>query len=159
MAQKDTPISELIPTRLIKPWERLSIPSAAVHSKRFRSFYVILQLLVLFLGNAWLRLRGQKSSSLCERRTVKCLQRLGMAVDPRSASFFPARFSPVYLSLAAGGKNQSSHSSQPFSNLSSAFFWISMAFRKMLTTGHLFNIISFIILIEKEFISNPDIIQ
>jgi ubiquinone biosynthesis protein len=78
MAKKDTPISELIPTRLIQPWERPPIPSAAVRTKRFRFFFVILQLLVLFLGNVWLRLRGQPSASLCEKRTVKCLQRLGM---------------------------------------------------------------------------------
>lgn len=78
MPKKDTPISELIPTRLIQPWERPPIPSAAVRTKRFRFFYVILQLLVLFLGNAWLRLRGQQSVPICEKRTVKCLQRLGM---------------------------------------------------------------------------------
>jgi predicted unusual protein kinase regulating ubiquinone biosynthesis (AarF/ABC1/UbiB family) len=78
MAKKDTPISELIPTRLIQPWERPPIPAAAVRSKRFRSFYVILQLLVLFLGNLWLRLRGQQSAPICEKRTAKCLQRLGM---------------------------------------------------------------------------------
>jgi ubiquinone biosynthesis protein len=78
MAKKDTPISELIPTRLIQPWERPPIPAAAVRSKRFRSFYVILQLLVLFLGNLWLRLWGQKSAPICQNRTVKCLQRLGM---------------------------------------------------------------------------------
>jgi ubiquinone biosynthesis protein len=78
MAKKDIPISELIPTRLIQPRERPPIPPAAVRSKRFRFFFVILQLLVLFLGNLWLRLRGQQSASLCEKRTVKCLQRLGM---------------------------------------------------------------------------------
>jgi len=78
MAKKDTPIIDLIPTRLIQPTERPPIPSAAVRSKRFRFFYVILQLLVLFLGNVWMRLRGQQSASLCEKRTVKCLQRLGM---------------------------------------------------------------------------------
>lgn len=78
MAKKDTPISELIPTRLIQPGERPPIPLVPVRSKRFRSFFVLVQLLVLFLGNLWLRLRGQQSAALCEKRTVKCLQRLGM---------------------------------------------------------------------------------
>jgi ubiquinone biosynthesis protein len=78
MAQKDTPISELIPTRLIHPSERPPVPAAKPHSKRFRFFYVLLRLSGLFLGNAWLRLRGQKNAARCEQRTVKCLQRLGM---------------------------------------------------------------------------------
>lgn len=78
MAKQDTPISELIPTQLIRPSERPPVPAAKVRSKRFRFFYVLLQFSFLFLGNAWLRLRGQKSALLCEERTIKCLQCLGM---------------------------------------------------------------------------------
>ncbi|UCH93284.1 MAG: AarF/ABC1/UbiB kinase family protein [Candidatus Aminicenantes bacterium] len=78
MARKGTPVSELIPTRLIHPWERPPIPASTVRRKRFRFFYVVLQLFALFVGNTWFRLRGQKSALLCEKRIVKCLQRLGM---------------------------------------------------------------------------------
>lgn len=100
MVKTDTPISELIPTRLIQPRERPSIPSAAVRTKRFRFFYVILQLLVLFLGNAWLRLRlrEQKSTPICENRTVKCLQRLGM-LWIRAAQAFTLRGSILSTSF------------------------------------------------------------
>lgn len=76
--RKRTPISELIPTRLIEPSERPPVPPAAVRSKRFRSFYVLFQLLGLFLGNAWLRMGGRKSVLRREERTIKYLQRLGM---------------------------------------------------------------------------------
>ena len=78
MAKKSTPIGELIPTRLVPLSARPVVPAAKVHSKRFRFFFVIFQLSRLFLGNAWLRLRGRKSASQCEQRIVNCLQRLGM---------------------------------------------------------------------------------
>jgi ubiquinone biosynthesis protein len=76
--RKRTPIGELIPTRLIEPSERPPVPAAAVRSKRFRSFYVLFQLSGLFIGNAWLRIKGQTGVPLREERTIKCLQRLGM---------------------------------------------------------------------------------
>ncbi len=76
--RKRTPISELIPTRLIEPCERPPVPAITVRPQRFRSFYVLFQLLGLFLGNAWLRMRGRKSAPRREERTIKYLQRLGM---------------------------------------------------------------------------------
>jgi len=78
MAKKDSLISELIPTRLIHPSERLPIPSAKVRTKRFRFFFVSFQLFSLLLGNIWLRLRGRKNVPLGEERIIKCLQCLGM---------------------------------------------------------------------------------
>ncbi|MCP5107516.1 MAG: AarF/ABC1/UbiB kinase family protein [bacterium] len=78
MAKKDTPIGNLIPTRLLDPSERPPVPPAKPHSKRFRFFYVTFQLARLFMGNAWLRLRGKKTARTREERTIKCLQRLGM---------------------------------------------------------------------------------
>ncbi len=78
MVRKHSIISQLTPTRLIEPAERPPVPAAKVHSKRFRFFYVLLQWLVLFTGNAWLRLRGRKTAAKREERIIKCLQRLGM---------------------------------------------------------------------------------
>ncbi len=78
MAKTDTPIGNLIPTRLLDPSERPPVPPVKPHSKHFRFFYVSLKLLNLFLGNFLLRLRGKKTAKVREKRTIKCLQRLGM---------------------------------------------------------------------------------
>jgi ubiquinone biosynthesis protein len=78
MTRKHSIISQLTPTRLIESGERPPVPAEKVHSKRLRFFYVILQLLTLFTGNAYLRLRGRKTAAKREERIIKCLQRLGM---------------------------------------------------------------------------------
>jgi ubiquinone biosynthesis protein len=76
--KKKTPVSDLIPTRLIAPSERSPVPPARVRTKWFRYFYVFIQLFWLFLGNVCLRVRGRRCIPLREQRTIACLQRLGM---------------------------------------------------------------------------------
>lgn len=78
MANTDTPIGNLIPSRMLDPSERPPVPHVKPHSKNFRFFYVSFKLLNLFMGNFWLRVRGKKTTPAREERTIKCLQRLGM---------------------------------------------------------------------------------
>lgn len=77
MSNANTPISTLIPTRLLDPLERKAVPPVKPHSKRFRFLVVSFKLLGLYLGDLWLRLGGEKNSALREKRTIECLQGLG----------------------------------------------------------------------------------
>lgn len=78
MKKKPSLISQLTPTRLIDPSERIPVPEEKVRSRRFRFFYVLFRFAGLMVGNTFLRLRGKKSSAKREERIIKCLQRLGM---------------------------------------------------------------------------------
>jgi ubiquinone biosynthesis protein len=78
MAKKKSPISELIPTRLLDPSERPPIPDAETQWGRFRFFYVVFHFLRYSLGNSWLHLRGKKHAQKREDRTINTLKRLGM---------------------------------------------------------------------------------
>lgn len=73
-----TPVSDLIPTRLIGPSEREPVPPVRIRTKWFRYLFVFAQLLWLFFGNFCLRFKGKSCVPLREKRTMECLQRLGM---------------------------------------------------------------------------------
>lgn len=76
--EKKTPVSDLIPTRLIDPSERDPVPPIRVRTKWFRYLFVFAQLLWLFFGNFCLKVKGRSCIPLREKRTMDCLQRLGM---------------------------------------------------------------------------------
>ncbi len=75
---KKLTIDHLEPSQLIHPSEREPVPPVKKRSKRFRFFFILFRLTRLFIGNAALRLRGDKNSQLCEKRIIECLQGLGM---------------------------------------------------------------------------------
>lgn len=77
MAKNAALISELTPTRLISPEERPPVPAAKIR-RGSRYLFVLKQLTGLFIGNAFLKLRGKSTAAKREDRTVRTLQRLGM---------------------------------------------------------------------------------
>jgi len=78
MDKKNSAISHLEPTRLIKPSERPPVPLQKERLKRFRFFSIMWQLLKLFTGNGLLKLQGKKSETRRGQRIEECLQELGL---------------------------------------------------------------------------------
>jgi len=76
--KKEKPIDQLIPTRLIDPSERPTVPPAKLQTKRFRFFHVFFRFWALFIGNACLGLLGNRSKNRRDQRTINLLQHLGM---------------------------------------------------------------------------------
>ncbi len=77
MSEIQSPISKVMPTRLLDPSERKPLSVVKHHSKKFRIFYVSFKLLTLFAGNVVLKLGGKKTASIREERTIKYIQQLG----------------------------------------------------------------------------------
>ncbi|MCP4691357.1 MAG: AarF/ABC1/UbiB kinase family protein [Desulfobacterales bacterium] len=78
MSRLATPIHRLQPTKLVDASDRRAIPLMEKPPGRWRSLTVIYRLLRLFSGNLFLRPLGSGTASLRRKRTLHCLQNLGM---------------------------------------------------------------------------------
>jgi len=75
--EQPSPLSRLMPTSLIPPSERPPVPTSEIKMRRFRSIYVLIQLLLLYSGNFFLWFLGKRTVSKREERIFDCLNKLG----------------------------------------------------------------------------------